>query len=167
MKLQGLNGVVPAVFENRGQAEAAIKELRAMGYSDDDLGVMVPDPEHYHLLDNSVKETLKGIGTGGVIGMPLGVLAGIGVASLMIPGLGPIGVGGALLWGGLGGTIWGAYLGAQIGLAAEIIHLEDIERRYEIPLKPNQMLLVVVAGNKANEVCRVLEMHGAHCIWEE
>jgi hypothetical protein len=166
MKVTALEGVVPAVFDDREQAEAAIEELREIGFSDDELGVMVPDPEHYHLMDNSLKEVMKGLGTGGAVGAPLGALAGLGVAGLLIPGLGVVGVGGALLWGGLGGAIWGTYLGAQIGMAVEIIHISDIERRYEIPLKQNQILIVVVAANQSEKVCQIMESHGAHCFWE-
>lgn len=161
-----LEGFVPAVFENRDEAEAAINELRALGFGDDDLGVMIPDPEHYHLLDNSTKEVLKGIGTGGIVGLPLGVAAGVSVAALLVPGLGVIGVGGALLWGTLGGAIWGAYLGANIGMAAEIRHIDDIERRFEIPLEDHQMLVVVVANSEAKQVGDVMERHGAHCFWD-
>lgn len=162
-----LEGIVPAVFEDRAQAETALAELRELGYGDDDLGVMIPDPEHYHLLDNSTKEVLKGIGTGGIVGLPLGVAAGISVAALLVPGLGIIGVGGALLWGSLGGAIWGAYLGANIGMAAEIRHIDEIERRFEIPLESHQMLIVVIANNDAKKVCDVMERHGAHCFWEQ
>jgi hypothetical protein len=160
-----LDGVVPAVFENRDEAEAAIMELRTLGYGDDDLGLMIPDPEHYHLLDNSTKEVLKGLRSGGVVGLPIGVAAGIGVAALLIPGLGVIGVGGALLWGGLGGAIWGAYLGAHMGMAAEIRHIDEIERRFEIPLESHQMLIVVIANSDAREVCNIMERHGARCFW--
>lgn len=166
MKAASIEGVVPAVFENREEAEAAIAELRELGYSDDELGVMIPDPEHYHLLDKGMSELLTGMGTRAVFGIPLGAVAGIGVATLLIPGLGVIGVGGALLWGSLGGAVWGAYLGAQIGMAAEIRHVNEIERRYEIPLEPHQMLVVVIAGRQAEQVCKIMERHGAHCIWE-
>jgi hypothetical protein len=161
-----LEGVVPAVFENHEEAEAAINELRSLGYGDDDLGVMIPDPEHYHLLDNSTMEFIKGLRTGGIVGLPLGAAAGISVAALLVPGLGIIGVGGALLWGGLGGAIWGAYLGANIGMAAEIRHIDEIERRFEIPLEPHQMLVVVIANRDARNVCEIMERHGAHCFWE-
>lgn len=167
MRVASIEGVVPAVFEDQEEAKAAISELQGMGYSDSNLGIMIPDPEHFHLLDKNLNEVLKGIRSGGVFGIPLGAAAGISVATLLVPGLGAIGVGGALLWGGLGGAIWGAYLGAQLGIAVEIRHIEDIERRFEIPLEPHQMLVVVVANSNAQEVCAVMERHGARCFWEK
>ena len=166
MRVASIEGVVPAVFEGQAKAEAAIRELQGLGYSDSNLGIVIPDPEHFHLLDKNLNEVLKGIRTGGVFGIPIGAAAGISVATLLIPGLGAIGVGGALLWGGLGGAIWGAYLGAQLGIAVEIRHIEEIERRFEIPLEPHQMLVVVVANSNAKEVCEIMERHGARCFWE-
>jgi hypothetical protein len=166
MRVKELEDVVPAVFSNEAEAEAAMLELQSLGYSDNDFGIMVPDPTHYHLLDKSLADTLKGIGTGGIVGVPVGVLAGMGIMTVLVPPLGFIGIGGALLYGGLQGALWGAYIGAQVGLAAEISHLNDIERRFEIPLKPNEILVVVVAGESAREVCSTLERHGARCFWE-
>jgi hypothetical protein len=167
MKVRSLEGVVPAVFDNRQEAEAAAEELRRLGFADDDLGVVVPDPQHYHLLDNSTREALGGVASGGVVGIPIGVLAGLGIAALIAPGLGAIGLGGALLAGGIGGAVWGAYLGSEVGLAARIGHISEVERRYEIPLQPNEILLVVLAGNQSAQVCETLEAHGARCLWEE
>ncbi len=167
MRVKQLEDVVPAVFSDASEAEAAMQELQTLGYADNDFGIMVPDPTHYHLLDKSLADTLKGIGTGGIVGAPIGVLAGMGIMTVLIPPLGFIGIGGALLYGGLQGALWGAYIGAQVGLAAEIKHLNDIERRFEIPLKPNEILIVVVAGEDAKRVCSILERHGARCFWED
>jgi hypothetical protein len=166
MRVRALEDVVPAVFSSEEEAEAAINELRALGYSDNDMGIMVPDPSHYRLMDKSLQDTLKGLGFGGIIGAPLGALAGFGVITLAVPPLGFIGIGGALLYGGLEGALWGAYIGAQVGMAAEIKHIEDIERRFEIPLKPHEILIVVVAGDQARSICDNMERHGARCFWE-
>lgn len=166
MRVRALEDVVPAVFTQEEEAKAAIDELRELGYADNDFGIMVPDPTHYHLLDKSLADTLKGLGTGGIIGAPIGVLAGMGVITVLVPPLGFIGIGGALLYGGLQGALWGAYIGAQVGMAFEIKHLEDIERRFEVPIRPNEILVIVVAHDNAQEVCSILEQHGARCFWE-
>jgi hypothetical protein len=166
MRVKALEDVVPAVFSREEDAEAAINELRGLGYSDNDMGIMVPDPTRFHVMDKSLQDVLKGLGYGGIIGAPFGVLAGLGIVTLAIPPLGFIGVGGALLFGGMQGALWGAYIGAQVGMAVEIKHLEDIERRFEIPLKPHEILVVVVAGEQGRRVCGIMERHGAHCAWE-
>lgn len=165
-KVETLKGVVPAVFTNREGAEAALAELREMGFRHDDLGVMVPDPEHHHLIDKSDRETWGSVSVGMVAGIPIGTLAGMALTALVIPGLGALGLGGALLIGGTGGALWGAYLGSMTGLGAEIMHIEDVEHRYEIPLQPNEILVVVMAHSEAERVCEVVQRHGARCLWE-
>lgn len=166
MKVQALQDVVPAVFADEASAAAALDELRQLGYSDNDFGILVPDPTRYHIMDKSLADTMKGLGTGGLIGAPLGMIAGMGVVTMIIPPLGFIGIGGALIFGGLEGALWGAYVGAQIGLAAEIKHIEDIERRFEVPLQPHEILIIVVANRQAPRICELMERHGARCFWE-
>jgi hypothetical protein len=166
MAVKALSDVVPAVFSSEKEASAAIDELRELGYTDNDFGIMVPDPTHYHLLDKSMADTLKGLGTGGIIGAPIGVLAGMSVMAFLVPPLGFIGVGGALIYGGLQGALWGAYVGAQVGMAARIQHLQDAEERFEVPLKPHEIMLIVVAGNDNERVCAIMTAHGARCCWE-
>ncbi len=166
MKLEAIEGTVPAVFSSKADAEAALNELRSMGFGHDDLGVIVPDPAHFHLIDESGKETWHGLYGGTIAGIPIGALAGMAMTALIIPGLGVLGVGGALLVGGVGGAMWGAYLGSITGIAAEIMHVDDIERRYQIPLQKDEILVVVLANETAPEVCAVLERHNARCIRE-
>ncbi len=166
-KVETRRDVVPAVFGNRTDAEAALAELRQLGFRHDDLGVMVPDPEHHHLIDNSDREVWGSLSAGMVAGIPIGTLAGMALMALVIPGLGILGLGGALIVGGAGGALWGAYLGSVTGLAAEIMHVEDVEHRYEISLQPNEILVVVMAHAQAERVCQIMEQHGARCLWEQ
>jgi len=97
MKVRALEGVVPAVFSSREEAKAGMAALREAGFRNDDLGVMIPYPEHLHLIDDSSKEAWKGLSTGMIAGIPIGTLAGMALTALIIPGLGILGVGGALL----------------------------------------------------------------------
>lgn len=167
MNSAALDGVVPGVFASREQAEAAIAELRVLGFGDEELGAIIPDPAHHVLLDDSMHEALTGIGHGILGGMPLGALAGIALVALAAPGVGVIGVGGALLLGLPVGALWGAIAGGLVGLTAEIQHLEDIERKYRIQLAPNEILLVVVTDQERSDaVCEIMQRHGAHCVRE-
>jgi hypothetical protein len=162
-----LDGVVPGVFADPASAEAAIAELREMGFGDDDLGVIVTDPAHHHLIDDPDYETLKGLKRGILIGTPLGMLGGLALIALGAPGLGVIGLGGALWFVGHAGALWGAIIGAYYGLTAEIHHLEDIEEKYEIPLAPHEVLVAVVTDpERSQAVCEVMHGHGARCVRE-
>lgn len=72
-----------------------------------------------------------------------------------------------MLFAGHVGALWGAITGAYLGLTAEIHHLEDIERKFEIPLAPEEVLVVVVAdAERSKAVCDVMQGHGARCIRE-
>lgn len=166
MEIETVDGIVPAIFTSRAQAEAAIADLRSLGFDDDDLGLIVPDPAHYHLLDDSDTEALHGLTRGVLIGVPVGTLAGIGLMLLAVPGLGPIGLGGMLLLGAYGGALWGAIIGAEFGLDAKIKHITDIERQYDISLQRDEILVAVLAEDRAPAVCDILRRHGARCIKE-
>ena len=161
-KIMALDTVVPGVFASREAAEAAIADLRELGFADDTLGVIVPDPIHHRLLDDSTHEALIALERGILFGVPLGFLGGIALAALVAPGIGVIGVGGALLFGGAAGALWGAITGSFLELTTEIHHLEDIERKFEFPLAPEEVLVVVVADPERSETVReVMRAHGA------
>lgn len=163
-RFETLEGVVSAVFDASDDAESALEELKRMGFRHDDLGVAVSDPEHFHLLDNSDKETWASLGAGLIAGIPIGTLAGMALTALVIPGLGILGVGGALLVGGTGGALWGAYLGSVSGLATEITEIEHAEHHYDIPLKPNEVLVVVMAHNQEERVRDLVRKHNGRLL---
>lgn len=86
-----------AIFDNQSEAQRAVADLRAMGVNDDAISIVahhnrttttsdadgnVTDEEHTNLL--------RGILGGGALG------AGLGVAALAIPGVGPLAALGAI-----------------------------------------------------------------------
>jgi hypothetical protein len=166
-RMRALDGVVPGVFADPASAEAAIANLRQLGFADDELGVIVTDPVHHRLIDDSTRETMTGLERGILIGTPLGVLGGVALAALAAPGIGVIGLGGVLLFGCHVGALWGAITGAYLGLTAEIHHLEDVEEKYEIPLAPHEVLMAVVTDpERSQAVCETMQRHGARCVRE-
>jgi hypothetical protein len=166
-KFQPLDGVVPGVFSDRSRAEKALEELRAIGLAEDEMGVIVPDPAHHHLMTDPETETVKGLAKGVLVGGGIGALAGMALAALVVPGVGVVGVGGALLFGTHFGGLWGAISGAYLGLTTEIHHLEDIEKKYRIELQPGEILVVVVTDrDRAYEVCQIMQRNGARGIKE-
>src|SRR2546423_15013051 len=81
-----------ALTQDEHQACRIVDDLRAAGFSNDDISVLLPDKAGTR--DFAVEKGTKapegaitGVGTGGVVGGALGWLAGIG--ALAIPGLGP------------------------------------------------------------------------------
>lgn len=133
------------IYKMTSIAEAAVDELLASGYSNEDVSVLMPDDESTrnfaHEKNTKAPEgTAAGAATGGVIGGTLGLLAGMG--ALMIPGIGPLLAAGpiiaALAGVGAGGAV-GGLLGALIGIGIP----EYEAKRYEGYVKDGGILLSV------------------------
>jgi uncharacterized protein (TIGR02271 family) len=157
------SGRVVGLFRDQFQAERAIRDLKSGGFSDNQIGVLMQDPEAGRRLaeDTGTKagEGAKaGALSGGVVGGVLGLLAGVG--ALAIPGIGPIIAGGALastLAGAGIGAAAGGLLGALMGMGIP----EDEARYYESGLKEGGILLTVEAGARRSEAERILSDAGA------
>ena len=107
------------VFPNRAKAEQAIEGLRDIGISDGDISCIYRDPEG-DIKDAQTSEkvgegALAGAGTGAAIG----AIAGLVVATGILPGLGTLFVAGPLASAlGLGGAAATTVAGAATGIAA-------------------------------------------------
>jgi hypothetical protein len=91
------SGVVSAMFDSNDEAQRAVAELRELGVSDADLsliaqskGTMTTREGGGEITDEEHTNFLRGILGGGALG------AGLGVAALAIPGVGPLAALGAI-----------------------------------------------------------------------
>lgn len=159
---------VPGVFSSREGAEAAISELRAAGFRDADIGIAVPEPGRYIVEESRETEELKGVSEGIAVGAPAGAIAGMALMTLAVPGAGAaIGVAGALFVGGVGGGLWGTFMGAIGGFTAKV-KLDDYpDHECEIPLAGADVLVVVNAGDRASEARDLMQKHGAKCFLDQ
>lgn len=163
---------VVGIFRSRAQAEAAIPDLLKSG---------VPESSIVHLTGSQAREQVESVrttdaeapGMGKAMGTYLGAVSGVGtglsigsaVASLMVPGVGPImaaGLGAAALLG-----IGGAAAGASLGEASETALGEGVPRDdvffYRDLLKQGSSLIIVNddSPEKTKLVRSVLDQHGA------
>ncbi len=111
---------ITRLFDNRSEAEAAVRDLESIGVAEDDLSLVAGRTSaedtrafarHDHDLDgdnDTAEGAGKGAATGGLIGGGAGLLAGLGL--LAIPGLGPV-----VAAGWLASTAVGAAVGAVAG----------------------------------------------------
>jgi hypothetical protein len=119
--------MMTGMFRDRDRAERAYSSLRARGYSDDEINVMMSDKTRDSWYGGDKRpdselgnKALEGTGAGAAIGGTLGVIVG-GVAaigtSLVIPGLGLVVAGpiAAALAGAGAGSALGGLTGALIG----------------------------------------------------
>lgn len=141
--------LLTALFRNREGAERAYDSLRARGYSDHEINVLMSDATRDKYYRNN-KETelgnkaLEGAGTGGAIGGALGAILG-GIAAIgtniLIPGLGLVVAGplaAALAGAGAGGAA-GGLVGALIGWGIP----EDRAKVYETGIREGGTVLGV------------------------
>ena len=157
--MAGKNTAVFGIYKNVAQAELAVDQIVAQGFSSNDISVLLPDnqstKEFAHEKNTKAPEgTTTSVATGGVIGGTLGLLAGIG--ALAIPGVGPfIAAGpimGALAGLGAGGAV-GGIIGALVGMGMP----EYEAKRYEGRLKSGGVLLSVHCDT-SDEISRAKEL---------
>ena len=108
-------------------------------------------------------ETLKGLAIGAGLGAPVGVLIGIGLLFLTVPGLAALGSGWVLVGIYLGGGC-GIYLGSLLGLVVAMHRVSAIERRYKLALDGSSVQIVILAGRQATAVREIMERYGATCM---
>jgi len=164
---------VTGVFTSQDQAENAVNQLRSLGITDKRIGIVRPGtaPER---LEAGVPVTdteepgmgrAMGAAVGGAMGAAGGATAGLAVASLMIPGIGPLiafGMVGAALLGTVGaaaGSAVGDTVEEELG---EGIPHEDIYL-YEDSLRHGHTVLIAYAeeGDQADKAVEVMRAAGA------
>ena len=156
-------GTVVGLFRSTDQAEPAIRDLKAAGFSDSQIGVLMQDrAEERRLATDTGTKAGEGAAAGavggGVLGGIVGLLAGVG--ALVIPGIGPLIAGGALastLAGAGIGAAAGGIIGALIGMGIP----EEDARYYETGLREGGILVTVDAGDAAELARRILLETGA------
>lgn len=159
--MAGKNTAAFAIFPSRSEAEIAVNQLTAAGFSSQDVSVLMADKSGTRdfATEKNTKApegTTTGAGVGGTIGGTIGLLAGIG--AIAIPGVGPLIAAGpimATLAGlGVGGAV-GGVVGALIGMGIP----EYEAKRYEGRVKHGGILLSVHCDNndwvkRAEEILR-------------
>lgn len=144
---------ISGVFQSRQDAEKAINELRRAGIPDNRIGLVAPGSDDRDLETGlPVTDTERpgmgramGAAVGGAMGAAGGATLGLAVATMAVPGIGPViafGMVGAALLGVVGATA-GAAVGDQVEeeLGEGVPH-EDIYL-YEDALRHGHSVLIV------------------------
>lgn len=152
--------MVTALFRDRASAEKAYDSLKSLGYSDDNISVLMSDEgrnQHFGNESTTAVKTelgskaLEGAGTGsaigGTVGAVLAAIAAIGT-SIVLPGLGLIVAGplAAALAGAGAGGLTGGLIGALIGSGIP----EERAKEYETGIKAGGIVLGVKPNSAAD-----------------
>ena len=165
--------VITGVFKSENNAETAVSQLRSLGIAEKRIGIVRPGnrPER---LEAGVPVTdtedpgmgrAMGAAVGGAMGAAGGATAGLAVASLIVPGIGPLvafGMVGAALLGIVGAGV-GSAVGDNVeeGLGEGIPH-EDVYL-YEDALRHGHSVVIayVDEGDQADNAAKAMHDAGA------
>ncbi len=144
------------------QAGDIVNRLKAAGFSDNDISVLLPDKtgtrDFAHEKHTKAPEgATAGAGAGGVVGGTLGLLAGIGF--LAIPGVGPLIAAGPIM-AALSGLAVGATVGGIAGALVGMGIPEIEAKRYEGKIAGGNILISAHAEN-SGEVSRAKDIFKA------
>jgi hypothetical protein len=158
-RTESLGQTVVGLFPTRAQAEGAVSDLKDAGFTKDQIGVAMNDVEEQRrLAGDSGAEVAEGAATGAVSGGVVGGLIGL-LGSLLVPGVGPIVVGGVLastLTGAGIGAATGGIIGALVGIGVP----ESDAAHFDQGLRTGGTLVTVDAGGRTGEALGILERHG-------
>lgn len=164
--------IVTGIFDTHERAVNAVNELRKLGLSNKQIGLVSPDQQSSTPVRVPVTDTedsgmgkAMGAAVGGAMGAAGGATLGLAAATILVPGVGPVlafGLLGAALIGGTGaavGAVVGDTLEEELG---EGIPHEDIYL-YEDALRHGRSVVIAYAneGKQTNDVRNVLERAGA------
>lgn len=167
----GQQGVVSAIFDTDDEARDAISALRAQGVDDASLslitqrrGTTTTSSVDGDVVDEEHGNLLRGILGGGALG------AGLGVAALAIPGVGPLVAAGAIAASAVPEALAiGAVAGAALGGANEALKKHGVSDDdigyYGNKLKTSGSVLVTVHphGEASPEIIQdILHANGGH-----
>lgn len=156
-----------AVFASEEEAARAVAELRAAGFSPEEIGVVAPrpgdeetgPPEVVEETEEIAGDVAAGAVEGGVLGAALGLFAG----AFLIPGIGPIVAGGALASAfatagsaALAGVGLGAAAGGIVGVLRGEGFTEPRARHLARGVEEGGTLVTVAPGPRADEAAAIL-----------
>jgi hypothetical protein len=164
---KGPDGIAPdlqarsvvGIFDRVEDAEATLNDLRAAGFTDSDISMVMQ--QRGAAPERGASETKADEGT--VAGASIGALLGgvAGLAALAIPGIGPLLAAGpiAAALGALTGGALGGLVGSFSGLGIPTEHAKS----YDAAIRAGGIVLAVRAPNRdADERAgRIMDQHGA------
>lgn len=153
---------IVGVFENRSDAEAAIREMKAYGVFENDIGMVVRHANGREYTDPPASDqgtkAVEGAAVGAAAGAGVGALWALGIAANVLPVIGPIVSGGllaAVLASAAGGAATAGLVGALVGLGIP----EEEATFYESELKSGRTIVTVRSPDHATEIYDIIHRH--------
>jgi hypothetical protein len=152
-----------AAFEHVTDAQAAIRDLRQAGFTEDEIGVVAHDRDRAATTvepgaTSRGSKAGEGAAAGAAVGGGGAALWSLGVAAGMLPAIGPVIAGGvfaAALASAAGGAAVGGVAGALIGAGIP----EEEARRYDEEFSRGRTIISVTSATRSDDAQRILDAH--------
>lgn len=154
---------VVGVFNNLHDAQAAVRDLKAAGFRDDEIGVVGPG-DHDTVAGKPIDggtHAAEGAAAGVATGAGVGALWAIGIAAGLLPAIGPAvagGILGSILASAAGGAAAAGLAGALIGLGIP----EEEATYYENEFKSGRTIVTVKTTTRQDEARRILGRYNSY-----
>jgi hypothetical protein len=165
---------IAGVFRSYEDARSAFEGLRAIGVAEDRVNLLTPgssdDEVDAEVLTTATEQPGMGKAMGGVVGAALGAAGGlelgVAIATLLVPGVGPVlaagAVGAALL--GAGGAVAGATAGGALEGSVEGVPHDELFVYEDALRKGRTVVFASVDDDVADDARQVLGENGAESI---
>jgi len=155
------NATVVGVFNTRAEADAALRDLRAAGFKDEQLGMVARNASGKLVDETGETYAEEGAAVGAVAGAATGAAVGAGILAGVIPVIGPVlalGTLGTILVNAAGGAAIAGIAGALIGWGIP----EEDAKYYEGEVKAGRFLVTVDARDRETEAWAIVSRHGGY-----
>ena len=156
---------VVGVFNNPRDAQAAVRDLKAAGFRDDEIGIVGPgqgdDVKRVTDSADGGTHAAEGAATGIAAGAGIGALWAVGIAAGLLPGIGPVIAGGVLtsiLASAASGAAVAGLAGALVGLGIP----EEEATYYENEFKSGRTVVTVKTTTRQDEARRILNQFSGY-----
>jgi len=149
---------IAAVFPDRETATAAIEHLRSLGLGSEHLGVAVHGDDSIVFEHDEDRELVRDTEVGTLVGAPIGAIAGVALAGLVVPGIGLIGLGGMFALAGAS-ALWGGLIGGYVGATAGDEGWNAHRDLTYTALEPGEVLVVVCSHGHPDAARDVMTRH--------
>lgn len=157
---QSETSTVVGVFSTPQAAQRAVLDLKAAGFSQEQIGVLSRNEDGEVVGKHTEgSEAATGAATGAAAGAGLGALWGLGILAGVLPGIGPAIAGGTLgilLSSAAAGAAAAGIAGALIGLGVP----EEEAEFYEGEFQSGRTLVTVKGGAKSPVAAQVISRAG-------
>jgi hypothetical protein len=149
------------IFSTREEAESAVRDLRASGYRDDQIGMIGKnaDGEMTHLIDSDSTNMTEGAMIGAAIGAVGTAAVGAGIMAGVLPVIGPVLALGPLtvtLINAAGGGTAAGLAGALVGMGVP----KDDALFFEDEVAAGRYIVTAEVGKSLTDAWNIFACHG-------